>query len=119
LVFEIASEIVRDSIDSVGGVAVSYSRPGTGSVDVVATVGATQTEEATDDDALVKGTVRDFIIKKSVLIISLTTIEPRKGDQITDPDGNVFEVLPLGSDGVSRDSDRFGYSWRIHTKKVS
>lgn len=113
-----SQEILRDSIDSIGGVDILYSRAGD-DVTVLATVGSTSTEEATDDDALVRGSVRDFIVKKSLLILSTVTVSPAKGDRITDADGNIFEVLPLGSDGVARDSGDSGYVWRIHTKKVA
>ncbi len=117
MIFRMAEQIVQDSLDSIGGISIRYAR-GESYVDVTAVIGQTRTEEAIDDNAIVKSSVRDFLIKKSVLVLDSVLIEPKVGDKITEG-GNTYQVSGLGSDGPARDSGFSGYTWRIHTAEVA
>ncbi|KKL10355.1 hypothetical protein LCGC14_2556640, partial [marine sediment metagenome] len=65
--------------------------------------------------------VRDFLIKAADLVLSEQAVPPQDGDRIKLTLGEttyVFEVMPLGDEPAARWSDRYGYTWRIHTKEI-
>jgi hypothetical protein len=113
---------LRDSINRIRqqrGVTVTYSRL-SDAVTLLATVGKTSQEEdvGTDSPAVVRTQIRDYIIAAADLVLSGATSQPQRGDRITEADGTVFEVLPLGSESWKY-SDSGRTQFRIHTKQIT
>ena len=89
---------------------VVYRRGATDTT-VNATYGATKYEEVDAGGVSVESRVWDFLIAADEIN------EPRAGDQII-ADGQKYELLPVGSDGVWRWSDPFRRTYRIHTRQI-
>jgi len=92
---------------------VTYRR-GTTDVTVNATYGATRYEQTDASGVVLESRVWDFLIAASELT---ATGEPRSGDQII-ADGQKYELLHVGDDGVWRFSDPFRQVYRIHTRQI-
>ena len=109
------------SLKTVAGTSVTYRR-GSDTVPITALVGNTRIELSDEyGGTTVVGSVRDYIVQASDLVLSATTIEPQPGDQIDETRGTdtyTYEVMHAGADTDHRESDRFGVSWRIHTKLI-
>jgi len=84
-----------------------------GAVDttVNATYGSTRYEEVDAGGVAIESRVWDFLIAADEIG------EPRVGDQII-ADGQKYELLSVGSDGVWRWSDPFRQTYRIHTRQI-
>jgi len=95
---------------------VTYCR-GADSVQVAATVGRTVFEIDDGYGVIEKWESRDFLIAAADLVLGGVTVTPQRGDRIADA-GKVYEVLAPGKEDVSRPSDPYGMTLRIHTKQV-
>ena len=100
---------------------VTYSRPPadeedeTVELDIAATVGKTDYEKLDQSGLPVGATASDFLV--SAADFAGTFGEPQVGDRIV-ADSVVYEVLELPGQGCWRQSDRFGNTMRIHTKRI-
>ena len=100
---------------------VTYSRPPadeddeTVELELAATLGKTDYEKLDEYGMPVGATASDFLV--SAAGFAGTFGEPQVGDRIVF-DGAVYEVLELPGQGCWRQSDRFGNTMRIHTKRI-
>jgi len=79
---------------------------------VNATYGETRYEQLDVQGFPIESRAWDFLVAASEL-----GFEPQAGDQII-ADGQVYELLPVGGDGVWRWSDPFRQTYRIHTRQI-
>lgn len=95
---------------------VTYRR-GSRSVSLAATKGSPQSELDTQFGVLqIVGT--PWFIKASLLVLGGETVTPQKNDEIEESNGAKWQVLSTISEQEARESDPFGYSWRIDTKRT-
>ena len=88
-------------------------------VEVYATFGKTDFELTDESGVKVGGAIIDFLFTKLDLVLDSAVITPRYGDLIeTENQGN-YEVMHIPGQGVSRESDSFNQTVRVHTKQVT
>lgn len=111
-------EYLRDTLQGYVSSSITYTRSGTGSVTIDATV-SVNTAAATDAQGNLRTEWRDrdYIVVAADMVIGSTAITPRRGDRITDG-SDTYEVQSQGSEPVYRPADAYGLMWRIHTRKV-
>lgn len=63
-------------------------------------------------------TERDWLISASLLVLSGAVATPQKNDTITESNGAVWQVLPIEGEPEARHSDPYGYTWRVHAKRI-
>ncbi|QDV85472.1 hypothetical protein [Planctomycetes bacterium TBK1r] len=86
-----------------------------------ATIGRSTYEQDDGEGVITRSQVRDFLIDTSDLLLSAIGSLPRRGDRISETDGDttfIFEVMSLGGDPPWRYSDPFRLKIRIHTKQI-
>ena len=101
--------------------SVSYAR-GSSTVEVQATIGRTEFEQADEYGIVQKIESRDYLIRTSDLVLDGQSTLPKQGDQIREIDGEttfVYEVLSPGDEPVFRYSDPYRKALRIHTKHIA
>jgi len=114
-------DYLHDTLAAQNSVTVTYRRVAD-TVDVAAVIGRTLFENDDEIAVIEKERSRDFIIIKAVLILSGSTIEPQRGDQIDETRGSTvytYEVLSDNGAPAFRDSDDYDKAFRIHTKLVA
>ncbi len=111
---------LRDQLKASVAHDVTYTRTGTGSVTIAATIGQQQYRTVDPDDgrSILFRSDRDFIVDPTLLTIASVAITPAEGDRITDGT-ETFEVCPINGEPCYRPSDGFGKTIRIHTMKVA
>ncbi len=101
--------------------SVTYTRRNVTPATLSATIGDTRAEHQDHQSGItIEVRHRDFLIHTADLEAAIL-YPPKRGDQITATVGSesqVFELLPLGSEGVFRVSDPGGKRLRIHAKQV-
>ncbi len=100
---------------------VTYQR-GADSVDLAATVGRTLFEQADESGFIRKVESRDFLFRRTDLVLGAIETLPKAGDRIREPDGaqtQVYEVMAPGGEPPFRFSDPYRKVLRIHTKHVA
>ncbi|MCL4742276.1 MAG: hypothetical protein KJZ54_08740 [Phycisphaerales bacterium] len=100
---------------------VTYQR-GADSVDLAATVGRTVFEQADESGFIRKVESRDFLVRRTELVIGGSETLPKAGDRIREPDGEltqVYEVMAPGGEPPFRWSDPYRKVLRIHTKHIA
>lgn len=100
---------------------VTYQR-GADSVEVAATLGRTVFEQADDSGFIRKVESRDFLVRRTDLVLAGTETLPKAGDRIRETDGaltQVYEVMAPGGEPPFRFSDPYRKVLRIHTKHVA
>lgn len=104
---------------------VTYRR-GADSVDLAATVGRTVFEQADESGFIRKIESRDFLVRRTELVLGGVETLPKAGDRVRETDGSqtqVYEVMAPGSRGGGeppfRWSDPYRRVIRIHTKHVA
>lgn len=100
---------------------VEYFR-GVNSVELAATIGRTEFDQADESGFIQQLESRDFIIRVSDLVISAATVQPQPGDRIKETNGSgieVYEVMAFGGEPPWRYSDLYRIAYRIHTKHVA
>ena len=100
---------------------VTYER-GVSSVDVAATVGRTVFEQADESGFIRKVESRDFLVRRTDLILDGSAALPKAGDRVRETDGSqtqVYEVMAPGGEPPFRYSDPYRNVLRIHTKHVA
>jgi len=101
--------------------SVSYTR-GSSTIEVQATIGRTEFEQADDFGIVHKVESRDYLIRTADLVLDGQPTLPKRGDQIRETDGSttvVYEVLSPGDEPVFRYSDPYRKALRIHTKHIA
>jgi len=101
--------------------SVSYAR-GSSTIEVQATIGRTEFEQADEYGIVHKVESRDYVIRTADLVLDGQPTLPKQGDQIRENDGEttfVYEVLSPGDTPVFRYSDPYRKSLRIHTKHIA
>ncbi|MCP4594508.1 MAG: hypothetical protein GY842_27570 [bacterium] len=104
---------------------VTYQR-GADSVELAATIGRTEFEQADEYGVIQRTESRDFLVKTADLVLNGEPTLPKAGDHIresvadTPPRGRVFvyEVMAPGKEPPWRYSDPYRNTLRIHTKHV-
>ncbi|GJQ27807.1 MAG: hypothetical protein HBSAPP02_28390 [Phycisphaerae bacterium] len=100
---------------------VTYQRGGD-SVDVAATIGRTEFEQADDFGVIHKFESRDYLVLTTDLVLAGVQALPKAGDRIRETDGAktfVYEVMAPGNEPPFRYSDPYRRTLRIHTKHVA
>ncbi|HNO80356.1 MAG TPA: hypothetical protein PKN33_20100 [Phycisphaerae bacterium] len=100
---------------------ISYVR-GDDSVELAATIGRTEFEQADEYGVLHRIEARDYIIRTADLMLAGETALPKAGDQIRETDGevtHVYEVVAPSGEPPWRYSDPYRVALRIHTKHVN
>lgn len=100
---------------------VTYQR-GAGSVDLAATVGRTVFEQADESGFIRRVESRDFLVRRTDLVLDGSHTLPKAGDRVREPDGpqtQVYEVMAPGGEPPFRFSDPYRKVLRIHTKHVA
>ena len=101
--------------------AVVYER-GTDSVELDATIGRTEFEQADEYGVIHKLESRDYLVRAEDLVLGGQQTLPRAGDRIRETDGTqtfVYEVMAPGIEPPWRYSDAYRKTLRIHTKHVA
>jgi len=99
---------------------VTYER-GASTVDLAATVGRTVFEQADESGFIRKVESRDFLVRRTDLVLDGSAALPQAGDRVLEPDGSqtqVYEVMAPGGEPPFRFSDPYRKVLRIHTKHV-
>ena len=100
---------------------VTYQRGGQ-SVELAATIGRTEFEQADNFGVIHRTQSRDFLVRAADLVLGGQPALPVAGDRIREGDGDktfVYEVMAPGSEPPFRYSDPYRRTLRIHTKHVA
>ncbi len=100
---------------------VTYQRGGD-SVDVAATIGRTEFEQADDFGVIHKIESRDYLVLTTDLVLAGVQTLPKAGDRVRETDGAktfIYEVMAPGNEPPFRYSDPYRRTLRIHTKHVA
>jgi len=99
---------------------VVYQR-GAESVELSATIGRTEFEQADEYGTIRRTEARDYLVRAVDLIIGGAQVLPKAGDRIRETDGGVtfiYEVMAPGGEPPWRYSDPIRQTLRIHTKSI-
>ncbi len=99
---------------------VVYQRGGD-SMELAATIGRTEFEQADEFGVIHKTESRDYLVLTADLVLAGIQTLPKAGDRIRETDGTrifVYEVMAPGSEPPYRYSDSYRRTLRIHTKYV-
>lgn len=99
---------------------VEYQRGGA-AIEVAATIGRTEFEQADEAGLIHRVESRDFLIRAADLDFGAGPVRPRAGDRIRETHGEttlVYEVNAPGGQPPWRSSDPYRRTLRIHTKHV-
>lgn len=114
--------MLKSQLQSAAGVSVTYTR-GAYSVSLTAVVGRTVFASNLQGAARIEFGDRDYLIEAADLILNSATVEPVKGDRITEVVNGatmVFEaMIPSTGEPCWRYSDPARTILRIHCKRVS
>ncbi|GJQ27312.1 MAG: hypothetical protein HBSAPP02_23440 [Phycisphaerae bacterium] len=100
---------------------VTYQR-GNQSVELAATIGRTEFEQADHFGVIHRTQSRDFLVRAADLVLGGEPALPVAGDRIREGDGEktfVYEVMAPGGEPPFRYSDPYRRTLRIHTKHVT
>ena len=100
---------------------VTYQRGGQ-SVELAATIGRTEFEQADHFGVIHRTQSRDFLVRAADLVLGGEPALPVAGDRIREGDGEktfVYEVMAPGGEPPFRYSDPYRRTLRIHTKHVA
>ena len=103
---------------------VVYQR-GSESLELAATIGRTEFEQADEYGIVHKTQSRDFLVSAADLVIAGATVLPKSGDRVRETTGGqtfVYEVLAQNQTGERppwRYSDPQRRTLRIHTKLIA
>lgn len=100
---------------------VTYQRGGD-SVELAATIGRTEFEQADEFGVIHKIESRDYLVLTTDLVLAGVQTLPKPGDRVRESEGAktfVYEVMAPGNDPPFRYSDPYRRTLRIHTKHVA
>lgn len=116
----LAATRALDRTTQTHGITITLSRGTNSTPGIAAIVGSTKAETAIDDGgAVIRTPLRDYLIKANLYLINGTAVDPQNGDKITESDGTIFEVRPLGGEPCWRYCDPGRTYLRIHAKQVN
>lgn len=98
-----------------------YQR-GSDAVELAATIGKTEFEQADEFGAIHKIESRDYLALTTDMVLSGVQTLPKGGDRVRETDGAktfVYEVMAPGGEPPFRYSDPYRRTLRIHTKHVA
>ena len=99
--------------------SVTVTRRGDSTAGVKARWDQKKIEVADVEDVLSTEVVlREWIIKKTLYVVSAVVVTPIPGDTITDESGSVWEILPDGKTPAVRTFDEPAY-WVVSTKQTA
>lgn len=117
-------DILRDGGDwlnsklgTVAAHSIEYRRAGYDALEISASVGQSNFEEASDYGVLIKTETRDYLVLASLIVYDAAVSEPRRGDVVKDG-GILYEVLAVANEPCFRYSDPDRKMLRIHTKEI-
>lgn len=114
--FATGLSVLATALSNNAGKTVTLRRGGKSTTGVAAVKGDSLSQVDTEFGVLrITGT--PWIIKASLYAFSGTPVEPQKNDVIEEADGSQWMVLPDDGEKEARASDKYGNSWRIHTKR--
>lgn len=90
-------------------------------VELLATIGRTEFEQADEFGIVHKLQSRDFLIRAADLVLNSALTLPKAGDRIRETVGAqtfVYEVMAPGGEPPWRYSDPYRQTLRIHTKHI-
>lgn len=99
---------------------VVYQRGGD-SMELAATIGRTEFEQADEFGVIHKIESRDYLVRTAELVLAGVQTLPKAGDRIRESDGAktfIYEVMAPGNEPPYRYSDPYRRTLRIHTKHV-
>jgi len=91
------------------------------SVEISATIGRTEFEQADEYGAVRRTEARDYLVRTADLVIAGEQVLPKAGDRIRESDASVtfiYEVMAPGGEPPWRYSDPYRQTLRIHTKYI-
>lgn len=100
---------------------VTYVR-GAESVELSATIGRTEFEQADEYGVVRRTESRDYLVRTMDLMIGAAQVLPKAGDRIRESEDGVtfiYEVMAPGGEPPGRYSDPNRQTLRIHTKYVA
>lgn len=100
---------------------VVYER-GADSVELLATIGRTEFEQADEHGVIHRTELRDFLVRTTDLVLAGAATLPQTGDRVREADGVrtfVYEVMAPGGEPPFRYSDPYRRTLRIHTKHLT
>ena len=115
--FEGAAEFLADTIVANLSQTVTYAS-GDDEVELSAMYMKKEYPVVGEDGILLNIISHDFVIRAADLTLDSVAHLPARNDTITLADDSIYRVLPVAGDQVYRPCDPYGYSFRIHTKKV-
>ena len=123
-----ASKVARKARKKLSGFSAVISRKVNGiwieGDATVVTFGETIVDELVASETVISTRLRDLLIDACdyrIPGISEDPIEPEECDRITvtlNSGSTVFEVIPRADARHFRRSDRYGLTWRVHTKEI-
>jgi hypothetical protein len=116
-VFTTGLSVLASALSNSAGKAVTLRRGGKETTGVAATKGDPITEVDTQFGVL-RIVGLQWIIKASLYAFNADAVEPQKNDIIEEADGSQWQVLAPMGEKEARPSDKYGNSWRIHTKRI-
>lgn len=116
-VFTTGLSVLATALSNNAGKAVTLRRGGNQTTGVAATKGDPITEVDTQFGVL-RIVSTPWIIKATLYAFSSVAVEPQKNDVIEESDGSQWQVLAPDGEKEARPSDKYGNSWRIHTKRI-
>ncbi len=99
---------------------VTYLRGGD-NVDIAATIGRTEFEQADEYGVVHRTESRDFLVLTDSLVLGDKAVLPQAGDRIRETAGEqvfIYEVMAPGGEPPYRYSDPYRRTLRIHTKFI-
>ena len=90
-------------------------------VELLATIGRTEFEQADEFGVIHKLQSRDFLIRAADLVLNSELTLPKPGDRVRETVGAqtfVYEVMAPGGEPPWRYSDPYRKTLRIHTKHI-
>lgn len=96
--------------------AVTYQRSSGSGFAINATIGRTGSDQLTEGEMVAGIKVRDYIFRAVDLRVAGTFVAPRRGDLVTDADGQVWEVVEIGGEECWRWSTEYKDSVRVHVR---
>jgi hypothetical protein len=118
-VFTTGLSVLATALSNNAGQSVSLYKSGAGTP--TTGVAATKCDPVTEADTqygILRIVGTQWIIKASLYAFGGTASEPTKNDVIEEADGSRWLVLAPDGEKEARYSDKYGNSWRIHTKRI-
>jgi hypothetical protein len=118
LITDDAISTALETLQTLHSTTATYTQGDNTLAGVVVVPGRTITEEQTNEGALFKNRITDYLISVESLKVGETYLTPCRGDKIALADGTNWSVLPVNQETSYRYSDPAKTVYRIHTKQI-